>query len=144
MGRPKALAELHVTPYVLRGNRGDPESEQVKWMIRGLEADERNVLFQRMRRECVFKPDGSFDLEKTEHLAITQNMREACRYGLRGWKNLKQPKIDPETRKEVGEEDLPFPGAGDAAVRFIDNDIAIELGLEILVRSQLTKEESGN
>lgn len=144
MGRPKALAELHVTPYVLRDNRGDPESEQVKWMIRGLEADERNVLFQRMRRECVFKADGSFDLEKTEQLAITQNMREACRYGLQGWKNLKQPKVDPETRKVIGEEDKEFPGVGDAAVRCIDNDIAIELGLEIIVRSQLTKEESGN
>jgi hypothetical protein len=144
MGRPKALAELHVTPYVLRNNREDPESEQVKWMIRGLETEERNVLFQRMRRECVFKPDGSFDLKKSEHLAVTQCMREACRYGLKGWHNLKQPVVDPATRKMVGEEDLPFPGSGDASVRKIDNDIAIELGLEILVRSRLTEEESGN
>ena len=88
------------------------------------------------------KEDGSFD-----DVLINHKFLEFVKFGLKGWKNLKD-EAGQEVQFKSEELSLPRLGsrvvASDESLKYLDLKWIIELGLEIIAHNSLSKEESKN
>lgn len=117
----RGISVKHTWPFVVEEERTRPEADQTKFILGVLSGDE----WVEVTAAGLYGVDIT---ERSYRMALA-----ACRYGVRGWSNLKND----------DDMDIPFPGRGMAATSCLPMDILASVGLEIQVKSRTRGIEAG-
>lgn len=112
--------------YVLKDERALSEAQQTEFMLGVLTLRDEQRIFGMMR-----------DTDNKAEAAAWVN--EACRLGLRGWKNLTTPDGDP-----IAFTATKSGAATDAALAWLPLAVRTELCGAILARATITGDEEKN
>lgn len=128
MPRPIAVSKKSRTTYVLKDNRDDAPEDQVEFYLKPLPFSVR---------QRVMNSFGTGSIERAYERLV-----DVVRHGLDGWSdNYIDSEGEPVQCKKTPGRDAALTEDTVALLR--DHDI-VELGNEIVTRSQLSGDDSGN
>lgn len=116
--------------FVLPDERDLPEADQTVFMLKGMVREAREQFRAMMTADAV-EVNGTVGVRVNKNLEVA---RAACREGLMGWSNLRDPDGD----------EILYPGTPEAGALMLHEYVVSQVAYEIMRRSQLLPGELGN
>lgn len=118
--RPFAISRLETTVHVLDAHKDDPAEQQLRFKLRTLSGGQRLEVLR------LIMPDPD-DEKRQRATAGLDACRKALEFALVGWENM----------ADEGGKPVPWPGNAMRALDQLPPFAVMELGAEVIRRSEL-------